>query len=290
MMVQIRRLVWSSWRPIAERAARAYVAGPELADALRVCHTLARQGITTTICPWDGDGDSPRQVADSYLAALRGLRGSALDCYLSIKAPSLGFSRDLLAEVLEAARPAGVGIHFDSLAPETADQSWAFIEAAVARHAPIGCTLPARWQRSLSDVQRALELGLRVRVVKGQWVDPQAPDLEIRRAFLALIGRLTGRASHVAVATHDPTLGRLALECLRAVGTACELELLFGLPVRSSLQVARATGVPVRRYVPYGHAWLPYCVSQARENPRIVWWTMRDLLLAWAWPRSRRLH
>src|SRR5437867_4487460 len=100
MIAQVRRLAWSSWRPIAERAARAYVAGPELADALRVCQALSRQGIATTICPWNKDGDSPRRVADSYVAALAGLAGTRLDCYLSIKAAPLGFSLDLLRELL----------------------------------------------------------------------------------------------------------------------------------------------------------------------------------------------
>src|SRR2546430_13669470 len=28
--------------------------------------------------------------------------------------------------------------------------------------------------------------------------------------------------------------------------------------------------------LPYGHAWLPYGLSQARRNPRILWWTMKD--------------
>src|SRR2546427_53704 len=36
VIARLRRLVWVSWRPIAERAARAYVAGPALSDALRV--------------------------------------------------------------------------------------------------------------------------------------------------------------------------------------------------------------------------------------------------------------
>jgi len=288
MIAQIRRLVWTSWRPIAERAARAYVAGPELADALQICHALARQGMATTICPWDGEGHTPRQVADSYLAALAGLAGTGLECYLSIKAPSLGFSRNLLGEVLEAARPKGIGIHFDSLAPEAAEQTWALITEAAARRAPTGCTLPARWHRSLSDVDRAVELRLRVRVVKGQWADPTAPEPEARKGFLALVERLAGRAARVAVATHDPRLARQALECLRAAGTACELELLFGLPLRPSLRIAQAAGVPVRFYVPYGQAWLPYCLSEARRNPRILWWTVRDWLVGWRWLNGRR--
>jgi len=288
VIAPLRRLAWSTWRPIAERAARAYVAGPELAHALQVCRALARQGMATTICPWDAESDNPRQVADWYLAALDGLAGAGLDCYLSIKAPSLGFSRDLLGELLKAAQLRAIGIHFDSLAPETAEQTWGLIKAAAARQARAGCTLPARWRRSLRDADEAVDLGLRVRIVKGQWADAgeeaKISDLEIRERFLAIVRALAGRARCVVVATHDPALARPALECLRAAGTVCELELLFGLPVRSLLPVARAAGVPVRFYVPYGHAWLPYCLSQARQHPRILWWTMRDWLLGWHRP------
>ncbi len=290
MIAPFRRWVWASWRPIAERAARAYVAGPDLSDALRACYAIADQGMATTICPWDGDGDSPRRVADSYCTALQALGRTPLDCYLSIKAPSLGFSRDLLGELLEVARPGGNGIHFDALAPETADQSWMLIREAVARHTPVGCTLPARWRRSVSDAEQAVELGLRVRIVKGQWVDPGAPDIDARKGFLAVAERLAGRASRVAIATHDTTLAQLALECLRGAGTTCELELLFGLPAKTSLQIAHAAGVPVRFYVPYGHAWLPYCLSQARQNPRILWWTMRDWLLGSRGPGDTLSH
>src|SRR5205823_13842351 len=141
MIAQLRRLAWSSWRPIAERAARAYVAGPGLADALRVCHALAGRGDAATISWWDGDGESPRRVADAYLAAVRGLAGESLDCYLSIKAPSLGFSHELLGELVETARPTNVSLHFDSLAAEGADRTWALVREVAGRGASLGCTL-----------------------------------------------------------------------------------------------------------------------------------------------------
>jgi proline dehydrogenase len=93
-----------------------------------------------------------------------------------------------------------------------------------------------------------------------------------------VIAQLAGRAKHVGVASHDPAVVRPALETLKNAGTACELELLYGLPVDPVMAIARSMGVPVRFYIPYGHAWLPYSLSQARRNPRIVWWTMRDML------------
>jgi proline dehydrogenase len=279
---QIRRLAWKSWAPIAQRAARAYVAGPTLGDAMRTCEAVAHRGFASTICAWNDDGDAWSAVADSYIASLRYLAGTTLDCYVSIKAPAIGHSREVLAQVIDVARSARRGLHFDSLAPEDAEHTWTLIEDAVARLEQVGCTLPGRWHRSASDAERAVGLGLRVRVVRGQWVDPGVPDMDSGQGFLALIDRLAGRARHVAVATHDPALAREALTRLKHAGTSCELELLYGLGTRNPLLVARAVGVPVRIYIPYGHAWLPYCLSQARKKPRILWWIMRDSLLSWA--------
>ena len=118
---------------------------------------------------------------------------------------------------------------------------------------------------------------MRVRVVKGQWADVVKPEVELREGFLAVVDRLAGRARHVAVATHDAWLAKEALGRLLKAKTPCELELLYGLPMGPALAAAREAGVPVRIYLPYGHGWLPYSISQVYKNPKILWWVLRDL-------------
>jgi len=285
MTHQVRRLLRGGYLALARRAARAYVAGPELGDALRVCRWLSRHGYANTICFWNVGEDSPRQVADAYLAAVGALKQEPFDSYLSIKAPPLKFDPHLLAEILERIGPAALRIHFDSLGPDAADQTFSLIAAAAPGYGNLGCTLPGRWDRSLRDADWAVDLGLSVRVVKGQWADPDQPDMDLCAGFLAVIDRLARHARHVAVATHDAPLAYEALRRLRAAQTSCELELLYGLPVHHVIRVAARAGVPVRFYVPYGHAWLPYCLSQAQQNPRILWWVFQDALLG----RSFRL-
>jgi proline dehydrogenase len=71
-------------------------------------------------------------------------------------------------------------------------------------------------------------------------------------------------------------LAREALSRLLRSGTDCELELLCGLPRRASLAVARELGVPVRLYIPFGAAWLPYALGQVARNPRMLSWVVRD--------------
>ncbi|HUY35014.1 MAG TPA: hypothetical protein VMV69_19860 [Pirellulales bacterium] len=283
----LRRTASGCLWPLARRAARGYIAGPELGDALRVADHLGGRGFRSTLGFWDGEGDSPRGVADQYLAALDALAARRAehaaeaggDSYLSIKPPALQFSPELLGEVAHRAARRQVRLHFDSHGPETAAATWQAIAALAGAGSELSCTLPGRWRRSLDDAESAIARGVIARVVKGQWSDVEQPELGMREGFLNVIDRLAGRARHVAVASHDAPLAAEALKRLRASGTSCDLELLYGLPVRAALDVAAELGVPVRIYVPYGRAYLPYCLAQARRQPRLLWWLLRDSLV-----------
>lgn len=262
--------------PLLRWAARAYVAGPEVSDAMRVAGRAFRRGFRAALGFWNDGGETPREVADVHLAAIEALGGERRGC-ISVKLPALAFSKDLLEEMLARGEARGVCLHADSLGPETADRTLAMLASTLRPSAPPGCTLPGRWRRSLRDADQAVEVGLVVRVVKGQWAG--IDDVRPSDGFLAVVNRLAGRARHVLIASHEPPLVSEALRRLLAAGTSCELELLYGLPIAPGLRIATAAGVPVRIYVPYGHAWLPYCLSQARQNRRVYWWFARDLIL-----------
>jgi proline dehydrogenase len=275
---KLNKMIWSAWEAVAKHASKAYIAGPELADAMSTCRHLFSRGLGGTICFWNIEGDSPRKIADAYISALSLFAAEKMDCYLSIKLPPLNFDFALLSEVLEQARPKNTLVHFDSLQHETADRTFSLIAQAVRSYPLLGCTLPGRWLRSVTDADLAVDLGLHTRVVKGQWLDPQHVEIDPRQGFLHVIGRLAGRARSVAVATHDQELARSALQRLRRAGTPCSLELLYGLPMKPALKIAAQLDVPVRVYVPFGHGWLPYSLTQARHNPRVFWWLLRDLI------------
>jgi proline dehydrogenase len=281
MKNQIKKLQWACWEWLAKIIGRSYIVGSRLEDALQGCYRLAPTR-TATICYWNSGEESPQQVASAYLNAIDALATENLDGYVSIKAPALWFDRPLFAQVLERGRSQGVRLHFDSLGPEAADATFAMIAEALPHHPDLGCTLPGRWRRSLDDADWAAQRSLRVRVVKGQWPDTVKPEMDFRQGFLAVIDRLAGRARHVAVATHDATLAEEALKRLLKTKTSCELELLYGLPMGPASRVAQAAGVNIRVYLPYGHGWLPYSISQVYQNPKILWWTFRDL-----WPTHR---
>ncbi|NQT16541.1 MAG: GNAT family N-acetyltransferase [Planctomycetes bacterium] len=266
--------------PFLKVASRNYIAGDTLDDARRVAQQLAERGLRSTIGFWDTESQTARHVADQYLAGLDALADDPHGGYLSIKLPALRFSWPMIDEVAGRARETGRRIHFDSLAPETADRTRETIQRALSEHegVDIGYTLPGRWRRSLDDADWATQRGLFVRVVKGEWPDTADPNRDPHAGYLEVIDRLAGRAARVGVATHDPKLAADAVRRLQEAGTPCDVELLHGLPMRSSIRNARELGVDVRIYVPYGEAYMPYALSQIRRKPYVVWWLAKDFL------------
>ncbi len=262
----------------AQHIAPAYIAGPEVKDAIRLCRQCDQNGWYSTICPWSGPNESPEIVASHYRDALSALKGETLDCYLSIKVHSLKYDFNMLKEILDIASEKNTRIHFDSVGPETASPSLSLLERALAFYKNLGYTLPARWQRSLSDANRLIDMGVAIRVVKGQWPDPVEPSLDPAARFLDLIDLLSGKAAKVAVATHDVELAKKSLNKLRCAGTPCELEQLFGLPLRDD-RIAKPFDIKVRLYIPYGYAYLPYDISEAKKRPVIFVWLLKDLLI-----------
>jgi proline dehydrogenase len=264
-------------RTLIERAAGAYVAGAELSDAIDRAHAMERDGMSSAIAYWNDLGEDPAAVCSAHLAAIDGAAAAGGRCYISIKAPALSMSEVLIGALATRCRERGVGLHFDSLAVDQQAQTFDVIERIGPIGVSLGCTLPGRFGRSLLDAERAVASKFRVRVVKGQWEDPQH-SIDPRRGFMAVIERLAGHAAHVSVATHEPALAEQALTALAAAGTPADLELLFGLPVHGAREVARRLKVPVRMYIPYGHAWLPYALSAARKDVSILGWILRDVV------------
>jgi proline dehydrogenase len=272
------------WKPLktaaywlASRAAQSYTA-PTVEDARQICLQLQAEGLGTSVSFWNDDFDSVEYITHSSLQLLELLRFLDSHSYLSLKLPAMRFDPEAVGTILRAAAPMPRLIHFDSHGPEHADRMFATIESAFKHNCNLGCTIPGRWLRSIADARFACRRGLRVRVVKGQWPDPREPEMDMRQGFLTVIDELRGRAECVAVATHDVTLAREALNRLMDAGTPCELELLHGLPRRAAVAMARQLAVPIRIYVPQGRAWLPYVLKQAKQNPWVLGWFARDLV------------
>ena len=252
--------------------------GPSAEAAARRCRSLSRSGLAATVGYFQAGDARPADIvaANAEVAGL--LAGGADDVYLSVKAPPLGFDPARLRSVAESASAAGMALMFDAHAPKDADRTLGAVAGFLPEFPGTGFALPARWRRSDSDSAAFRDSSARIRLVKGEWADPDWPDPDVEARYLGLVAGLAGRSAPVAVATHDPDLAGRALALLLAAGTPCELEQLRGLPSRRTMAVARRLGVPVRVYVPFGPGWWPYALDKALARPYLPGWMIRDRL------------
>lgn len=259
--------------------------GPDSAAAARLCRRAHATGLATAVGYFQAERSRPEEIVAAYFAVAARLARLSGDSYLSVKAPPLAFDTAQLHAIADR----GFALLFDAHAPADAARTLDAAAALLPAFPRTGVALPARWRRSPGDAARFRDTTARIRIVKGEWADPDWPDADIGAAFLRLVGDLAGRTAPVAVATHDPSLADAALQMLQAAGTPCELEQLRGLPRRRTMAVARRLGVPVRAYIPFGPGWWPYAVDKALARPYLLSWMIRDWIGARRDPPSRTI-
>lgn len=265
----MRRCLRAMASPMTARVSRAYVPGPRVEDAMQWARRAERMGVAVTLGHFNADDAAPTDVMQAHLEAIAALSTLQRNPYLSVKWPALCADPGCLERVARRAQEHGLRLHFDSHGPEHAE---ATLQAAAhygASGVRIGVTLPGRWRRSMDDLEWAIDHQARIRIVKGQWACDEMPELDPVEGCMNVVRRLAGRAGEVAIATHDAELARLALRHLRRGGTHCELEILPGMPRRQVMAVAREMHVPVRVYIPFGAAWMPYALRHLVTHPRL---------------------
>lgn len=271
------RAVLRDARYALPRGIERVASGPGPAAAARRCLRLNRGGKGATLGYFQAADAGPAEIVAANQAAAALFRARPDDVQLALKAPPLGFDPAAIRRVAEAADAAGLALIFDAHGLAHAAPTLAAARALLPDFPRTGIVIPARWRRSLTDAAAFRDTTARIRLVKGEWADPDWGEADVAENYVALARHLAGRAAPVAVATHDPELAERALTVLLAAGTPCELEQLRGLPGRRTAAVAKRLGVPVRVYVPFGPGWWPYAVDKALARPYLLSWTLRDL-------------
>jgi proline dehydrogenase len=254
--------------------------GADLGDARAAAALLRERGYDVALGLWHRPSDPPETIVGLYKQLLGAAQAIGGASYVSIKARAFHADPRLYGDLLAQSSELGIPVHFDSQGPETAEPTFALIRGGSAGHrqALVGCTLPGRWSRSLNDAEALAGSDMAIRVVKGEWKDPESPRLDRTEGFFAVVRRLAGRDAPVRVATHDVDLAARSIDLLRRSGTPCELEVLYGFPVRTLLPRLKDLGVPIRVYLPFGRGWIPYCFGYVKAHPPFLLWLARDSL------------
>ena len=129
-----------------------------------------------------------------------------------------------------------------------------------------------------------IELGARVRLVKGAYNEPREMayqnKADVDAGFLEIMKRLLVDGNYPAIATHDPAIIGAVREFASARGIPperYEFQMLYG--IRRDLQAKLHTGGhQVRIYVPFGREWFPYFMRRLGERPANIAFVIRSIL------------
>ncbi len=267
---------------IARRVARRFVAGETLDEAITVAHELNRRRISVSL---DHLGENTRDAheataaANDYIAIIERIQREGADANISVKLTALGLdiSEDLahenLTRVLTAAQRYNIFVRVDMEASDYTQRTVDLVIALSAAFENVGTVIQSALYRSSDDVARLIAAGVRVRLVKGAYLEPATiaypHKVEVDKAYLQLMRQLMEYGVYPALATHDERIINAAIRFASDTGiprARFEFQMLYG--IRRDLQERlAATGYNVRVYVPYGTHWYPYLTRRMAERP-----------------------
>lgn len=283
-------------RRLVRRFSAPYIAGDTLVDAIVTVRALQAGGLATTLDVL-GEAittlDEARATRDAYLDAIDELAklGATDLVNVSVKLTALGLGIDddvcvaLVREIADRAAQHGGFVRIDMEDSPYTDATLAVFDALTE----LGCTnlgvvIQAYLHRSEQDVAALAARGVRVRLVKGIYLEPESiawRDMHrINENFIRLGAMLLDAGCHVAFATHDDALIAAAEQLVTERKTGpdrYEFQMLLGVREDRRDELA-AAGHCVRVYVPFGARWYEYSIRRLRENPRVAGMVARDTL------------
>jgi proline dehydrogenase len=265
--------------------ARRFVAGETIGSALDAVLELNGRGMSATL-DFLGEDVTERDAAlrtrEAYFEMLDAIRESGVDSNVSVKLTAIGLLvnedfafENLMAIVEHARRNADPFVRIDMEGSGLVDATLRVFERAFAEQPNVGPVLQAYLKRTAADVERAIQLGARVRLCKGAYNEPAEIAYkrmpEIRTRYLDLARELLSRGTYPGIATHDRRLIAAVKQFAsneRIARGRFEFQMLYGCRPGVQRQIV-AEGYRLRIYVPFGTHWAGYFfrrVVERREN------------------------
>ena len=285
---------------LGRRVSGRFVAGTEIADAVRATQTINLAGMSVTI---DNLGenvtnpDEARHSAQLYHQILDAIAANHLNANISLKLTHMGLdvdeklARELVSGLVAKAaamNPPGF-VRVDMEGSPYTQRTLEFVHELhrMAGYAnSVGTVIQAYLKRSESDIEKLLAEGIRIRLCKGAYKEP--PEIafeaksEVDANYIKLMKILMKSGIYHGMATHDPHIIQEAQDFAtreKLARDSFEFQMLYG--IRRDLQQSLVRkGWRVRVYIPFGTEWYPYFMRRLGERPANVLFIARNLFRA----------
>lgn len=291
------------FRPLVKR----FIAGDTLEEALVPCQTEINHGIFVTL---DYLGENTKSEAEALQAKAEYLRmldsiaaspaskaprnvqtpfGPLEATNISIKLTQCGLDQGTdfairnYLEVVERAKAHNSFVRVDMEASEYTQRTIDIVSQVFREHGSTGTVLQSYLHRTDDDVDHMIELGARVRLVKGAYLEPATvafPEKsKVDEQYVQQAKRLLKAGHYPAIATHDEKIIKELqsfVETEKIDRASFEFQMLYG--IRRDLQEnLTQQGYNVRVYVPFGDAWYPYFTRRLAERPANAFFILKAM-------------
>jgi proline dehydrogenase len=283
--------------PVTRSVVARFVAGPQTADAVRVCHELAADGRRVTLDHL-GEDTTDRAQAEATVQAYRALAvaladvGMSAGADLSVKLSAVGLqlpgdgekiALENARTICEAAARTGATVTLDMEDHTTTDATLGVLGELRADFPWAGAVVQAYLRRTEGDCRDLSGAGSRVRLCKGAYAEPPSvayqDKQDVDRSYVRCLGLLMRGDGYPMVASHDPRMIEIAGRLAERTGRGrddFEYQMLYGVRPAEQRRIA-ARGDTIRVYVPYGEEWFGYFMRRLAERPANLAFFLRSL-------------
>jgi proline dehydrogenase len=282
---------------IGHRVSGRFVAGTEIADAVRVTQAVNAAGMTVSI---DNLGENitnseeARHSAKLYHEILDAIVANQLNANISLKLTHMGLdvdekmARELVSGLVKKAASMEHGfVRVDMEGSPYTQRTLDFVHELhrmPGNQGKVGTVIQSYLKRSESDVENLLTEKIRIRLCKGAYKEPAsiafASKADVDANYVKLMKILMKSGVYHGLATHDEKIIRQAQAFATAEKIArdsFEFQMLYG--IRRDLQQSLVRdGWRMRVYIPFGTEWYPYFMRRLGERPANVLFIARNML------------
>jgi proline dehydrogenase len=290
---------FSERNSLGQRMSRRFVAGMTVEEAIGVVERLNAENIDASL---DSLGESVLQVSQAeesaavYHRLLDGIAQRRLRANVSVKLTAMGMdigghgagpdlAERIVGELVAHAASVDSFVRIDMESSDYTEATLSMTERLHARYpGRVGTVLQAYLYRTEEDAERLLRQGIRIRLCKGAYKEPQhlayPNKADVDANYVKLMKRLATSGVFCGIATHDEAIideMRLFTREQGLTPGAFEFQMLYG--VRRDLQRELvAEGFGMRVYVPFGTEWYPYFMRRLAERPANVLFLAKNLM------------